>query len=91
MALFGSDKTLEEKMERTLEKAIEDMNIQPSDGLIHAGAFEVGIISQKKVSVLTIAVLVHLQKQGRQIVDMQRHVGGVGETVRSVSAVVLYK
>lgn len=91
MALFGAGKTAEEKMEKTIEEALESMNIQPEDGFVHAGAFELGIVSQKKVSVLMNAVLVRLQKQGREIVDVQFHTGGVGENVRSLSAVVLYK
>lgn len=92
MSLFGSDKTLEQKMEGGIAEAIESMNIQPADGFIHAGAFEIGgMMSQKKISVLVNGVLVHLQKQGRKIVDMQLHVGGIGENVRSVSAIVLYE
>lgn len=92
MGLFGSEKTLEEKMESSIRDAIESMNIQPADGLIHAGAFEIGSsISQVKTSVLVNGVLVHLQKQGRKIVDMQLHVGGWGESTRSVSAIVLYE
>lgn len=91
MGLLDFNKAPEQKIEKALNKAVESINLQPKDGLIHAGAFEIGIVGQQKVSIILDGVLGYLQRSDREIVDVKLHTGGIGDNVRSLSAVVLYK
>lgn len=91
MGLFGGGKPEEEKQLERVARALESLNLQEKDGLVHAGWFEAetglsGITA--KTSQVIDGVFEYIQKQGYEIVNVQM---SIRENSFNPIILVLYK
>lgn len=73
MALFGSGKSDEDKQLERVAKALESLNLQEKNGLVHAGWFTLsGFVGvDARSSQVIDGVLEYMQKQNYEIVDVK--------------------
>ena len=72
MGFMGTGKSAEDKALEKLATYLENMDLRPKDGMVHAGAFEMaGGYSRKNTSRILNGVLEFMQKQGYEILDVQ--------------------
>ena len=65
MGFMGTGKSAEDKALEKLATYLENMDLRPKDGMVHAGAFEMaGGYSRKNTSRILNGVLEFMQKQG---------------------------
>ena len=71
MGFMGTGKSAEDKALEKLATYLENMDLRPKDGMVHAGAFEMaGGYSRKNTSRILNGVLEFMQKQGYEILDV---------------------
>ena len=82
MGFMGTGKSAEDKALEKLATYLENMDLRPKDGMVHAGAFEMaGGYSRKNTSRILNGVLEFMQKQGYEILDVQLSPSGMGDSL----------
>ena len=92
MGFMGTGKSAEDKALEKLATYLENMDLRPKDGMVHAGAFEMaGGYSRKNTSRILNGVLEFMQKQGYEILDVQLSPSGMGDRLQSPAVPWSYK
>ncbi len=92
MALFGSNKSQEEKIMEKMASYLQDMCIPEKDGLVHAGCFEISSgTSRAKTSTIINGIMEYLQKNQFEIVDVKVSPSGMGDSLLCLTVLILYK
>ena len=92
MGFMGTGKSAEDKALEKLATYLENMDLRPKDGMVHAGAFEMaGGYSRKNTSRILNGVLEFMQKQGYEILDVQLSPSGMGDSLLCCLVLITYK
>ena len=92
MGFMGTGKSAEDKALEKLATYLENMDLRPKDGRVHAGAFEMaGGYSRKNTSRILNGVLEFMQKQGYEILDVQLSPSGMGDSLLCCLVLITYK
>ena len=88
MGFMGTGKSAEDKALEKLATYLENMDLRPKDGMVHAGAFE---MAGKNTSRILNGVLEFMQKQGYEILDVQLSPSGMGDSLLCCLVLITYK
>ena len=77
MGFMGTGKSAEDKALEKLATYLENMDLRPKDGMVHAGAFEMAGG--------------YMQKQGYEILDVQLSPSGMGDSLLCCLVLITYK
>ena len=86
MGFMGTGKSAEDKALEKLATYLENMDLRPKDGMVHAGGS-----SRKNTSRILNGVLEFMQKQGYEILDVQLSPSGMGDSLLCCLVLITYK